>query len=249
MVTQPVHQAQAQADGDGDDNDDDDDPNEDIHRLFIQNPNQPPANIEVLNDDSNINESGSNRGELDDHIDDYDDDDVFSNNDDAEYLSAQSSTDYGSINECPLTNDHNDAFLHDTEPLSVSSMSPTSRLSLERHFDSSSSLSNESASMTWDHSTDLLADLEIPRYEITEEEDSIVDEVFESSYRSSTPRRVTRSLTSSGEYEMSLSPIPFIRNSRLRRPYVRWQNNVPAILETGHADRRQRRQSRSSHQQ
>ena len=227
----------------------DDDPANDIHRLFIQWPNQPapPLQQNDENDDSDdINESGSNRGihDEDTEISEEDDDAEMSedsHNDD--YLSVFSSTDYESIEEGPLTHDPNDAFLQDNALLSVTSMSPTSRQSLENHFQESSSNSEDIESMTWDHSTDILADLEIPVFYRTDEEDSLSDEVLGSSLRSSTPRRITRSLVSSGEYEMTLSPIPFIRNSRLRRPCVRWQMSIPEIADN------LPHQSRSRHQQ
>ncbi len=74
--------------------------------------------------------------------------------------------------------------------------------------------------MVWDHSTDLLSDLTQPSvdvYDFVDEfHDSSDDDVFTPSFASSTPRRITRSVVSSGEYKMTLSPIPFQRNSRLR---------------------------------
>ena len=208
-------------------------------------PNQ-PVHVEEDEDEQiyDHNDSSSNRGE----IDEFDIPSSDSTSSEGSFRSVVTSTDYGSIIDEPLTNDPDDAFLHNTAPLSVSSMSPTSRQSLERHFMSSSSESNEAESLTWDHSTDLLADFDVQAQSPSDTANSSDNEVFEPTTRSSTPRRITRSLVMSGEYELTLSPIPFVRNSRLRRPMVRWPTNVPQIADNTPAARQHQSQSRTRRQ-
>ena len=153
-------------------------------------PNQPPQHPQQeYEEDHHDNESWSNRGET------YEDDtEILSprSSSNEEYQSVDSSTKYGSVNDEPWTRDPDDAFLHNPDLISISSMSPRSRASLERHFQTSSSDSLETNSMTWDHSSDLLADLTFHDTNDDPDDDTIVDEVFESSARSSTPRRITR---------------------------------------------------------
>ena len=175
-----------------------------------------------------------------------------------DYHSVFDSSEYGSPPISPTQN-HDNAFLmpHSppNSPLSVCTMSPTSRSILIAQLESSSNSSDEQ-SLTWDNDPSLVdlsnaLSLEVnvseqdgsysPNWDSLESSEAEEDDsVFEASFRSSTPHRITRSMTSSGEYESSLSPIPFVRNSNLRRPVVRWQQSVPEIVENSRQENRRR---------
>ena len=145
--------------------------------------------------------------------------------------------------------DLNKAFIDQSpgqdSPLSVCTMSPASRSQLN-HDLQDSSVESEVPSLVWDNdpsavnlTNSMSMEVQIPDSDVSycpnldsldssELED---DSVFDLSWRSSTPARITRSMTSSGEYEANFSPIPFIRNSQLRRPLVRWQPQIPQIAD------------------
>ena len=165
-----------------------------------------------------------------------------------DFHSVQSLSDYRSPQHSPnlsLNEAFVDAHASDS-PLSVRTMSPQSRMELEAQLQESSP-DSEPQSLTWDNDPDLLNltinqslhvnvsdsnDNYSPDWDDLESSDVDSDaSVFMPSFQSSTPQRVTRSMTSSGEYEATLSPIPFVRNSELRRPIIRWQRNVPEIAD------------------
>ena len=179
-----------------------------------------------------------------------------------DYHSVIDTSEYGSPPESPILN-LNNAFLSNqsplSSPLSVCTMSPSSKSEMLAQLESSS-VDSDLQSLAWDNDPSLLdltnagslevnvsdeEDLYSPNWDSldsSEADDNEADSsVFEASFRSSSPHRITRSMTSSGEYENTLSPIPFVRNSQLRRPLVRWQQSVPAIVETDRQNSRRQR--------
>ena len=164
--------------------------------------------------------------------------------DDAEtdFQSVFDSSYYESPQNSP-TQDLNKAFFNPSPTLSICSMTSSVRQRLEEDFERSSTGTD---SLAWDNSectTTLTNPLDLTRLYSPQENDDTHSEppdecmteqevsIMESSWRSSTPGRVTRSMVSSGEYELTLSPIPFERNSRLRRPLVRSLNWAPEIAD------------------
>lgn len=226
---------------DGDDNnDDDEDYGPDLMHMFDENPNQPPDMYDSDDDDRSDRDDNDDDDEdvfVDDVADDvheYEDDEVFYDHEDDGFQSVLDSTDYGSPMSSPP---HlNRAFIANQSVHSIRTMSPASRAQLQRHFDASSSDQDSPASLQWDNLdtlTNLSNPLDTTRLYSPQEDDDTHTEpdtsAMDSSWRSSTPVRITRSMVSSGEYELTLSPVPFDRNSRLRRPIIRWQSFVPEI--------------------
>lgn len=248
VISQPNPHRQAADEDLLDDDDDDLDFGEDLQELFEVDHMIPPL---IDDDDDAMTDNDNDEVFYDDVHDGSNDermDEIVRQNDEDEYLSVFDSSEYGSPMPSPTAN-LNRAFFDQSSWLSVETMSPNTREELAKDLEGTDTDTESHPSLAWDNS-EMLTNLSDPlentnlyspsRDTVDEEEredgiDFDDPSILESSWRSSTPARVTRSMVSSGEYELTMSPIPFVRNSRLRRPVVRWQNTASPISDTGAA--------------
>ena len=235
-------------DSDTENDDNDDDENDLIHNNDDSNNNGGDYS-ENDDDENDDNEQPNNDEDTKDDMNENEDDDAIEED--------HTNHENVSLQDEVFENDTSDpdddarldaAFLSTSQvspvsSLSICSMSTATRNSLENNFNNCTFDSNSQASLEWDNERSLTTlsdpldnvDLYSPTPNSSSEE-----EVFTNQTATSTPnsKRVTRSMTLSGEYEATMSPIPhrFHRSSlwrqgqrRLRRPRVRFTDSVSPI--------------------